>query len=216
MSFGFPPTRSRRSGSTILTPPVGRPPNEVRRSHANFTYQAGTWTKPCRVVAKVERHPGELYPRVPSDILSPTWLAPPRTSSPFTTNAAPASNGSRKVRARSDGLGCHAAHSPPTPSAFTFTRCQRPRRLPAHIGDAGDVQRLVADEPEGKADQDRRKSREPRPLRRLSVGRRRDSENSLRRHIAADRGTAAAAGLVNSVRRSIVTRSNKNHRRSAS
>ena len=44
--------------------PVGRPPNEVRRFHANFTYQAGSWTKPRRVIAKVEWHPGELYPRV--------------------------------------------------------------------------------------------------------------------------------------------------------
>ena len=46
----------------LLTRPVGRPPNEVRRFHANFTYQAGSWTKPRRVVAKVEWHPGELYP----------------------------------------------------------------------------------------------------------------------------------------------------------
>jgi Transposase DDE domain group 1 len=38
--------------------------SEVRRYYANFTYQAGTWTKPRRVVAKVEWHPGELYPRV--------------------------------------------------------------------------------------------------------------------------------------------------------
>jgi hypothetical protein len=34
------------------------------RSHANFTYQAGSWAKPRRVVAKVEWHPGELSPRV--------------------------------------------------------------------------------------------------------------------------------------------------------
>jgi hypothetical protein len=32
--------------------------------YANFTYQAGSWTKPRRVIAKVEWHPGELYPRV--------------------------------------------------------------------------------------------------------------------------------------------------------
>jgi hypothetical protein len=48
----------------LLTRPVGRPPNEVRRFYANFTYQAGSWTKSRRVVAKVEWHPGELYPRV--------------------------------------------------------------------------------------------------------------------------------------------------------
>jgi hypothetical protein len=39
-------------------------PNEVRRLHANFSYQAGSWTKPRRVIAKIEWHPGELYPRV--------------------------------------------------------------------------------------------------------------------------------------------------------
>ena len=48
----------------LLTRPVGRPPNHVRRYYANFSYQAGSWNKKRRVVAKVEWHPGELYPRV--------------------------------------------------------------------------------------------------------------------------------------------------------
>jgi len=48
----------------MLTRPVGRPSNEVRRSYASFSYQTGSWTKPRRVVAKVEWHPGELYPLV--------------------------------------------------------------------------------------------------------------------------------------------------------
>ena len=48
----------------LLKRPVGRPPHEVRRSFASFSYQAQSWSKPRRVVAKVEWHPGELYPRV--------------------------------------------------------------------------------------------------------------------------------------------------------
>lgn len=48
----------------LLKRPVGRPPNEVRRSYASFRYQAGSWSTPRRVVAKVEWHPGELFPRV--------------------------------------------------------------------------------------------------------------------------------------------------------
>ncbi len=48
----------------LLTRPVGRPPNYVRRHYASFSYQAGSWNKKRRVVAKVEWHPGELYPRV--------------------------------------------------------------------------------------------------------------------------------------------------------
>ena len=48
----------------LLTRPVGRPPNHVRRFHASFNYQAGSWGRKRRVVAKVEWHPGELVPRV--------------------------------------------------------------------------------------------------------------------------------------------------------
>jgi len=48
----------------LLTRPVGRPPNHVRRYYASFSYQAGSWGKNRRVVAKVEWHPGELVPRV--------------------------------------------------------------------------------------------------------------------------------------------------------
>jgi hypothetical protein len=48
----------------LLTRPVGRPPNHVLRFHASFSYQAGSWDRKRRVVAKVEWHPGELVPRV--------------------------------------------------------------------------------------------------------------------------------------------------------
>jgi hypothetical protein len=48
----------------LLKRPVGRPSQEVRRYYASFSYQAQSWKKPRRVVAKVEWHPGELYPRV--------------------------------------------------------------------------------------------------------------------------------------------------------
>ena len=48
----------------LLKRPVGRPPVEVRRFYANFSYQAQSWKTSRRVVAKVEWHPGELYPRV--------------------------------------------------------------------------------------------------------------------------------------------------------
>jgi hypothetical protein len=48
----------------LLKRPVGRPPHEIRRYFASFSYQAKSWKKPRRVVAKIEWHPGELYPRV--------------------------------------------------------------------------------------------------------------------------------------------------------
>ena len=48
----------------LLKRPVGRPPHELRRYFASFSYQAQSWQKSRRVVAKVEWHPNELYPRV--------------------------------------------------------------------------------------------------------------------------------------------------------
>src|SRR5919205_522430 len=54
----------QRSIGHLLKRPVGRPPHEVRRYYASFRYQAQSWNCSRRVVAKVEWHPGELYPRV--------------------------------------------------------------------------------------------------------------------------------------------------------
>jgi hypothetical protein len=48
----------------LLKRPVGRPPHEVRPYYASFSYQAQSWKKPRRVLAKVECHRGEPYPRV--------------------------------------------------------------------------------------------------------------------------------------------------------
>jgi len=48
----------------LLRRPVGRPPHYIRRFYASFRYQAQSWSRSRRVVAKVEWHPGELYPRV--------------------------------------------------------------------------------------------------------------------------------------------------------
>ena len=48
----------------LLTRPVGRPPKRPQVFFASFSYQAQSWSKPRRVVAKVEWHRGELYPRV--------------------------------------------------------------------------------------------------------------------------------------------------------
>jgi hypothetical protein len=43
---------------------VGRPPKKPIVSYASFRYQAKGWVRARRVVAKVEWHQGELYPRV--------------------------------------------------------------------------------------------------------------------------------------------------------
>jgi hypothetical protein len=48
----------------LLTRPVGRPSHKPLVRYHHFTYQAKSWDKPRRVVAKVTWHAGELFPRV--------------------------------------------------------------------------------------------------------------------------------------------------------
>jgi len=53
-----------REVEPFLTRPVGRPSNKPVVWYHDFQYQASTWDKPRRVVAKIEHHKGELFPRV--------------------------------------------------------------------------------------------------------------------------------------------------------
>jgi hypothetical protein len=48
----------------LLTRPVGRPNQKLVVRYKGFLYQAASWRTARRVVAKVEHHPGELFPRV--------------------------------------------------------------------------------------------------------------------------------------------------------
>jgi hypothetical protein len=47
----------------------------VRRNYAGFSYQAGSWTKPRRVVVKLAWHRGELCPRVGFIVTNPACPA---------------------------------------------------------------------------------------------------------------------------------------------
>ena len=48
----------------LLRRPVGRPPKKPIIWYDDFWYQAGSWDRPRRVIAKVEWHQGELFPQV--------------------------------------------------------------------------------------------------------------------------------------------------------
>jgi hypothetical protein len=48
----------------LLTRPVGRPSYKPKVLYHSFQYQAKSWKRSRRVVAKVEWHQGELFPRV--------------------------------------------------------------------------------------------------------------------------------------------------------
>jgi Transposase DDE domain group 1 len=48
----------------LLTRPLGRPSHKPIVWYKGFLYRAASWTTARRVVAKVEFHAGELFPRV--------------------------------------------------------------------------------------------------------------------------------------------------------
>ena len=54
----------QRDIEELLKRPVGRPSKKPQVEHKGFLYQAASWKTARRVVAKVEHHPGELFPRV--------------------------------------------------------------------------------------------------------------------------------------------------------
>ena len=54
----------QRNIAELLTRPVGRPSYKPVVRYKSFLYQAATWNRARRVVAKVEFHFGELFPRV--------------------------------------------------------------------------------------------------------------------------------------------------------
>ena len=54
----------QRDIEELLTRPVGRPSVKPLVEYKGFLYQSASWGKARRVVAKVEHHQGELFPRV--------------------------------------------------------------------------------------------------------------------------------------------------------
>jgi hypothetical protein len=139
------------------------------------------------VIAKVEWHPEELYPRVGFIV---------------TNMNRPA----ERVVAFYNKRG----------TCEQWIKEGKGAQFLADAGDAQADQGLVTDKLEGQADQDWRESREPRPLCRLPNGRGRHPTANVSGDFAAHRGTAAAAATSASVRRSMVVRSKPTNRRSAS
>jgi hypothetical protein len=147
----------------LLKRPVGRPPQEMRRYYSSFSYQAGSWNKPRRVVAKVERHPGELYPRVGFIV---TNLARPAERVVAFYNhrgTCEQDNIEGKGAIRWTRLSCRSFPA----NAVRLQLHALAYNLGKFHADAGDTEdggAVVADQLAREADQDRRQGREPRPL----------------------------------------------------
>jgi Transposase DDE domain group 1 len=70
---------------------MGVPPGEADSHFASFSYQAQSWKKTRRVVAKIEWRPGELYSRV--GFIVTNLVRPAERVVASTTSTARRSNG---------------------------------------------------------------------------------------------------------------------------
>jgi hypothetical protein len=180
----------------LLTRPVGRPPNHVRRFHASSSYQAGSWDRKRRVVAKVEWHPGELYPRVgfivtnlrrPAERVvafynqrgtAEQWIKEGKTAIKWTRLSC------RRFRHNAVRLQLHAL-------AYNLANFMRTLALPKEVEHWSLTtirEKLVKACP--RAGGDRRQGRCSWPLRHVPDGRGRRAARSVPGHPAADRSTA--------------------------
>ena len=93
----------------ILFRPPGRPSRKPLVRYKSFRYQAKSWTTPRRIVAKVEHHHGELFPRV--GFIVTNMAVPSRSVVRFYNKRGTAEHGSRKASRRRTGRGCRAIGS---------------------------------------------------------------------------------------------------------
>ncbi len=64
----------KRDVAELLPRPAGRPSHKPTVWYKGFLYKAASWTMARRVVAKIEHHAGELFPRL-GFIVTNTLLA---------------------------------------------------------------------------------------------------------------------------------------------
>ena len=176
----------------LLTRPVGRPPNKPQVFFASFSYQAQSWARPRRVVAKVEWHQGELYPRVGFIVTNLT--RPAERVSKFYNGRGTAEQWIRegKYALRWTRLSCHsfrhnAVRLQLHALAYNLANFLRSLALPQG-GRA-----VVADHAAREAGQDRRPDRATRAVRGLPARRGGDAASALRRDPAPDRPLARTA-----------------------
>ena len=179
----------------LLTRPVGRPPKKPQVFFASFSYQAQSWTKPRRVVAKVEWHQGELYPRVGFIVTNLT--RPAERVSKFYNGRGTAEQWIKegKYALRWTRLSCRAFRHNAVRlqlHALAYNLANFLRSLALAAGGRA----LVADDAAREAGEDRRPDRAPRPLRRLPAGRGGGAAGAVRRDPAPDRPAAATVAAA--------------------
>ena len=108
-----------------LTRPVGRPSkSKVKQFFEDFQYQAGSRDKPRRVIARIEWHPGALFPRV--GFIVTNLPMEPEEVTRFYNRRGTARQHIKKGKYASAGRGCRASGSATTMCGCSSTRWPTP------------------------------------------------------------------------------------------
>ena len=123
----------------LLFSPPGRPSRKPLVRYKSFAYQAASWTKPRRIVAKVEHHEGELFPRV--GFIVTNLSLPSRSIVRFYNKPGTAEQWIKEGRQATHwtGLSCHRfraneARLQLSPLAYNLGNLLRRLVLPKRIG----------------------------------------------------------------------------------
>ena len=174
-----------RDIAELLPRPVGRPSHKPVVWYKGFLYQAASWKTARRVVAKVEHHAGELFPRVGFIVTNLTL--PSRAVVRFYNKRGTAEQWIKegKQAVKMTRLSCHRFRSNEVRlwlSVIAYNLGNLWRRLVLPQED----RELVADELTAAAGEDRRTAGETCPLLLAALGGEPSDAAAVRQHGAAD------------------------------
>ena len=185
----------QRDIEELLTRLVGRPSKKPLVEFKGFLYQAASWKTARRVVAKVEHHPGEMFPRVGFIVTNLTL--PSRAVVRFYNKRGTAEQWIKegKQAVKMTRLSCHRFRSNEvrlwlTIIAYNLGNLWRRLVLPQRNRE------LVADELAAAVGENGRTARKTRTVLLAPAGRGPFDPTAVCQHAANDLGTAAARRLA--------------------
>ena len=188
----------------------GRPSRKPLVRYKSFHYQADSWTTPRRVVAKVEHHVGELFPRV--GFIVTNLPLPNRAVVRFYNKRGTAEQWIKegKQAAHWTRLSCHRFRANEVRLAAERARVQ-PRESVAATRAAEAHRQLVADQSPAAPRQDGWAAGQARPLLLAPAGGEPSDAAAVRGDAPADLGAAGADRLTdNGGRRPSLAKNGRN------
>ena len=184
-----------RDIAELLTRPVGRPSHKPVVWYKSFLYQAASWKKARRVVAKVEFHFGELFPRV--GFIVTNLETDSRAVVRFYNKRGTAEHWIKegKQAVKMTRLSCHRFRSNEVAPMAEPDRLQLGKPVAA-AGATEEDQQLAADEFAAAAGENGRTAGETCAILLAFAGRRALEPEAVQQHAANDLGTAAARRLA--------------------